>query len=105
MGQAEARYGITAISNADPCSVTVDDDHGYTTGDYVRLTDLNSRMPTLRGMDQLDTKRFKVVVTGDTTFTLRDPVSDEDIDSTDFVTYVEGGSCNKIATTFDYEAS
>jgi len=103
-GQAVARFGITAITQANPCSVTVDDDHGFADGDMVRLTDLNSKMPTLRGMDQIDTKRFKVVVTGETTFTLQDPSSSDDIDSTDYTPYVTGGSCNKIATLFDYEA-
>jgi hypothetical protein len=102
-GQDEHRFGITAISKANPCKVTVDAVHGYSTNDLVRLTDLNGSIPVDRGMPQINNDRWEIVVTSTTQFTLRDPVTHEDVDSTNFTTYVTGGSCNRIETNFQYE--
>ncbi|MDP2652215.1 MAG: ubiquitin-activating E1 FCCH domain-containing protein, partial [bacterium] len=96
------RADISAISNADPCAVTTLVAHGYATDDFVRLTDLNSCIPIWRGCDQINNKRFKVIVTSETEFTLRNPITFEDIDSTNFTPYVTGGRCNKISHEFEY---
>ena len=101
-GQTAHRVDISSITNGKPCAVTTDEDHGYSTLDFVRLTDLNSSIPTLRGMDQINNKKFRIVVTSDTSFTLEDPITFEEIDSTTYPPYVEGGSCNKVEPDFIY---
>lgn len=103
-GQAVQRANISAISNACPCSVTTDEDHGFSSGSQVRITDLNGMIPVHRGMTQINNQRWQIVVTGDDTFTLKDPISLEDVDSTGYTAYVSGGSANVIATSFNYEA-
>jgi hypothetical protein len=104
-GQAAARTDISNITNANPCEITTTTDHGYSTGDFVRLTDLNGAMPIPRGEDPLNNYRWKIIVTGDTTFTLKHPVTDLPVDSTNFPPYVEGGFCNLIQTNFTYEGN
>jgi len=102
MGQVPHRADIAGITNAFPCEVTTIEEHGYTTGKFIRLTDLNGAMPTPRGEDPLNNYRFKIVVTGDTTFNIRYPVTDEYVDSTNYPPYVTGGYCNLIETNFVY---
>jgi len=82
---------ISGVTQADPCVVTTSTAHGYQTNQIVRITDLGSDMPTARGMDQINNGRFRIVVLTNTTFSLKDPVSDEDIDSTSFTAYVSDG--------------
>src|SRR3972149_641451 len=102
MGQTPHRADIAAISNADPCEVTTVAAHEYSTHDFVRLTDLNGAMPTVRGVDPLNNYKYRIIVTGDTTFTLQDPITHQAIDSTNYPPYVEGGYCNLVETTFFY---
>lgn len=104
-GQTEQRAGITNITNADPCTVTIDTDISLVTGDFVRLTDLNGRMPTPRGEDPLDGKRFRVVLISATEFKIQDPITYDYIDSTNYTPYVTGGSCNFVQTDFNYSGS
>lgn len=92
-GVPSFRANISGVSKADPCVVTTLAAHGYQTNQIVRITDLGSQMPTPRGMDQLNDNRYRIVVLGTTTFSLKDPTTDEPIDSTDFTTYVSGGRC------------
>jgi hypothetical protein len=82
---------ITGVSQADPCVVTTSPAHGYQTDQIVRITDLGSDMPTARGMDQINNKRFQITVLSSTTFSLQDPVTGENIDSTAYTAYVSGG--------------
>ena len=93
-GATAYRASITAVSKEDPCLVTTSAVHGYTTGQLVRITDLGPVGPnaTDRGMDELDGNRYKIVVTTTTKFSLQDPVTGVDIDSSAFVTYVTGGN-------------
>lgn len=102
-GQETQRADISNITNADPCIVTTDSDHGFSTLDQVRLTGLNGMMPTPRGVDPLNNYRFEIVVTSGTQFSLKNPITHLNIDSTAFPPYVEGGSANVIATSFVYE--
>lgn len=102
MGQTPHRVNITSITNANPCAVTTDEEHGFSTGDFVRLTDLNGAMPIPRGMDPLNNYRWKIVKTGADSFTLKHPVTHKPVDSTDYPPYVEGGYCNLIETEFFY---
>lgn len=102
MGQEEVRSNISNVTNADPCVITTSTDHNLSTGDVIRLTDLNGRIPTPRGEDQLNNRRFKVVVTSSTEFKIKDPITDEYIDSTNYVPYVSGGSCNLFNQEYNY---
>ena len=90
-GQATSHAAISAISKTDPCVVT----HGtytFQTNQIVRLTDLGQvTAATDRGMGQVNNNRYRIVVTGATTFSLKDPVTGEAIDSSAFTTYVSGG--------------
>jgi len=105
IGQLPMRANVLGITNADPCVVTIDENPGYVTGDFVRLTDLNSSIPTLRGMDPLNNYRWKIVLQSDTTFYLKDPITDLPIDSTNFPPYVEGGYCNLVQNTYIFYPS
>jgi hypothetical protein len=90
-GVASSHSNISAISQADPCVVTTSAAHGLQTNQIIRITDLGSEMPTARGMDELDGNRYRIVVLSTTTFSLKDPISDDAIDSSGFVAYVSGG--------------
>lgn len=102
MGQIPRRADIAGVTNALPCEVTTVEDHGYSTFDFVRLTDLNGAMPIPRGQDPLNNYRFRIIVTGLKTFTLQHPITYKSIDSTNYPPYVEGGYCNLISTEFIY---
>jgi len=102
MGQIPFRSNILGITNALPCVVTIDVNPGYVTGNFVRLTDLNGAMPIPRGEDPLNNYRWKIVLTSPTTFSLRDPITNQDVDSTNFPPYVTGGSCNLVNFDFEY---
>jgi len=101
-GQVPRRASIIAISQANPCEVTTSAAHGYATGDHIRITDLDYCMPVHRGMDLLDGSLYEIVVTGLTTFTLRDTITHLDIDSTLYAPYVTGGQCTLDNPTYNY---
>jgi hypothetical protein len=82
---------ISGVSQANPCVVTTSTAHGYQTDQIVRITDLGSDMPTARGMDQINNKRFRIVVLTSDTFSLYDPVSGDAINSTSYTAWVSGG--------------
>jgi len=103
-GQEEYRALISGVSNAAQCQVTTTEAHGYTTGQSVRITDIGNMMPTQRGMVQIDGGNFVIFVDSVTTFLLRDPISMDYIDSTNYQTYVSGGRVNLENTTFLYSA-
>jgi len=93
-GAPAYRLNITAINTADPAQVTVTEvlaTVGYQTGQIVRITDLGDQMPTARGASDVDGKRFKIVVTGASTFTLYDPVTGDAYNRTGKEAYVTGG--------------
>jgi len=89
-GQASMHATISGITAADPCVIT-HSAYTFQTNQIVRITDLGSDMPTARGMGQLNDKRFRIVVLGATTFSLKDPVSGEPVDSSAYTAYVSGG--------------
>lgn len=91
-GQASSYASISAISQANPCVVTTSAAHGFQNDQIVRITDLGSSMPTARGMDQLNNKRFKIVIIDSTSFSLKDVITGVAINSTSYVAYVTGGS-------------
>ena len=104
-GQITYRFNIVNITNADPCTIYTDVEHGMTTGDFVRLTNLNGAMPIPHGSDPLNNYRFRIVVTGLNQFYITYPVTGKKVDSTNFTPYVTGGSCNKIEQTYFYYPS
>ena len=67
---------ITAITKANPASVTTSFDHDYETGLIVRLY-----IPEYYGMPQINKKICSIIVTSSNTFTI-------DIDSTSFDAFV-----------------
>ena len=91
-GGVSSRHAtISAISAADPCSIT-HSTYTFQDNQIVRLTDLGDVGVSDRGMGQLNNNRYKIVVTGATTFTLKDVITGEPIDSTSFTAYVSGGT-------------
>ncbi len=102
IGQIPRRSNVLGITNANPCVVTIDVNPGYVTGDFVRLTDLNGAMPNPRGEDPLNNYRWKITLLSDTTFSLKYPVTNLPVDSSNFTPYVEGGYCNLIDQNFYY---
>ncbi len=90
-GATAFRALISGVTQADPCVVTTTAAHGFQTNQLVRITDLGSDMPTDRGMDQINNLRFRIVVIDSTSFSLKDPITDEAIDSTSFTAWVSGG--------------
>lgn len=103
-GVTSYRTAITGITQADPCVVTAVG-HGLSTGMQVRITDLGPDMPTARGMNQLNDNRYAVTVLTADTFSLQDVLTGEDIDSSAYVAYVEGGSVIGITRTQDYSSA
>jgi len=102
MGQVPRRSTILSVSIGYPCVITTTEAHGYTSFQFVRLTNLNGCMPHPHGCDQLNGYRFRIVVLGDDTFKLQDPITFVDIDSTNFPPYTEGGNCNLIEHNYIY---
>ena len=90
-GATETKATISGITSADPCVIT----HSaftFQTNQVVRLTDLGTVAgATDRGMDELNNNRYRIVVINSTTFSLKDPINGDAIDSSAFVTYVSGG--------------
>lgn len=91
-GVASMHATISAVSKADPCVVT-HSAYTFQTNQIIMITDLGNVGPSVaaRGMDQLNNQRFKIVVLSPTTFSLKDVITGEPIDSTNFTTYVSGG--------------
>lgn len=89
---------ISAVSQADPCVVTTSTAHGYQTDQQVRITDLGEIGPgvTARGMGQLNNNIYLITVINSTTFSLRDVITDEPIDSTGYTAWVSGGRINMV---------
>lgn len=89
-GQSSSHSAISGITAADPCVIT----HAaftFQNDQIVRLTDLGDVGITDNGMGQLNNNRYKIVVLGPTTFSLKDVITGEPIDSTSFTAYVSGG--------------
>lgn len=101
-GQTAYRALISAVTKATQCQVTTTAAHGYSTGQYVRITDLDGMMPVPRGMVQIDDGLFLIFVDSTTTFLLRNPTTLEYINSTNFETYVSGGRTNLENFNFEY---
>lgn len=97
-GVTAYRALISGVSKADPCVVTTTAAHGFQTDQQVRITDLGNVGPgiTDRGMSQLNNNQYLITVINSTSFSLRDVITDEPIDSTDFTTWVAGGRVDMV---------
>lgn len=103
MGQIPRRASIETITRALPCLVTTSEDHAYPNKSFVRLTNLNGMMPLpTHGMDELNNRRFRIILTGLDSFYLQDPITFEPIDSRNFPDYTEGGFANLIVHDYIY---
>ena len=101
IGQIPHRSVMLSMSLSNPCVITTTAAHGYSTHDFIRITNLNGMMPTPQnGADQLNGNKYRIIVTGNDTFTLQDPITFIDIDSTNFTPYVSGGAVNLVENTF-----
>ena len=89
-GQATSHATISGITQADPCVVT-HSAYTFQTNQIVRITDLGNTGVSDRGMGPLNNNRFRIVVLSATTFSLKDVITGEPIDSTTFTAYVSGG--------------
>ena len=105
IGQLTDRAAILDITNGLPCTVTTDGAHEFPNKSFVRITDLNGAMPVPRGEDPINNYKFRIIVTGEDTFYLQDPITFVPIDSTNFPPYVSGGSCNLVQQTFIFYPS
>lgn len=97
-GVTSYRALISGVTQADPCVVTTTAAHGFQTDQQVRITDLGNVGPGVaaRGMDQLNNNQYLITVLSSTTFSLRDPITDEPIDSTSFTAWVSGGRVDMV---------
>lgn len=105
IGQLTDRANITAITNALPCEVTTDGPHFFPDKSFIRITQLNNAIPFAHGQDELNNKRFRIIVTDIDKFTLQDPITFSPIDSTTYPPYIQSGSANLIQQTFIYYPS
>lgn len=101
-GQIPRRALIAGVSLSSRCEVTTAEDHEYVTGNQVRITDLDGMMPVKRGMDQINNGLFLVEVTSSGSFYIKDPITGNYIDSTNFTPYVTGGRVNLDNRQFIY---
>ena len=91
-GGVSSRHAtISGITAADPCVIT-HSTYTFQTDQIVRLTDLGPVGVQDNGMGALNNNRYKIVVLGATTFSLKDVITGEPIDSTLFTAYVTGGN-------------
>lgn len=91
-GQASMHATITGITAADPCVVN-HSTYTFQTNQIVRFTDLGAigeGIPS-HGMDNLNNNRYRIVVLSPTTFSLKDVITGEPINSSAFPAYVSGG--------------
>lgn len=102
IGQIPHRSVIQAVSLSFPCVITTVDAHGYFTYDFVRLTNLNGCMPFPHGVDPLNNNKYRIIVIDDQTFKIQNPITFEDIDSSNFAPYTEGGNANLVENNFFY---
>ena len=101
IGQVPHRAIIQSISLALPCVITTTTAHGYSTHDFIRLTALNGMMPAPKhGCDELNNNKYRIIVLDTTSFSLQDPITFTDIDSTNFPPYTSGGNANLVEGTF-----
>lgn len=92
-GGVSSRHAtISGITQADPCVIT-HSAYSFQDNQIVRLSDLGAIGPGVaeHGMQNLNNNRYRIVVLSATTFSLKDVITGEPIDSSAFPAYVSGG--------------
>jgi hypothetical protein len=90
-GVSDRHATITGITAADPGVVT-HSTYTFQTNQIVRLTDLGVVATGVdHGMGQLNNNRYSITVLSATTFSLKDVITGEPIDTSAFTAYVSGG--------------
>lgn len=90
-GAPAFRAFIAGVTQALPCVITTTAPNDFQTDQVIRITDLGDVGVTNRGMEQLNNNRYRIVVLTSTTFSLKDVITDEPVDSTAFTAWVAGG--------------
>jgi hypothetical protein len=103
-GSTSYQRTITAITQANPCVVT-SAAHGFVTAQQVIITDLGSDMLVPRGMGELDGNTYQILRINANTFSLQDPITGLDIDSTAYTAYVTGGFATMISRVDTFKFS
>jgi hypothetical protein len=88
-----AALDISAVTQADPCQITTGLNHGFETGDQIKITGVE-------GMTELNNQVFSVLYIDDTNFSLKDSTNSFNIDSSAFSAYSSAGSAQKVENTF-----
>jgi len=105
-GVVSYRSLLMTVLLQDPCVIETEEAHGYSTGDFVRITNIGycrvGGNATDFGAWQLNNNLYKIIVTGDQTFQLKDHITDKFINSTNFAPYVSHGQVNKVRHDFVY---
>lgn len=86
----ETAKNITAITKANPGVITVVG-HGWTTGDWVYLADI-------QGMTELNGRIVQILVLGVDTFSIINTLDVANINTTNYTTYTSGGTAARIYT-------
>lgn len=93
-------FSISGVSQANPCVITTDVDHGFQTKQVVRVSDLGDDVPTtgvsasptvMRGMGQINGNKYSIIVLDSTSFSLHDSITLANVDSTNYTAWVSGG--------------
>ena len=93
-GVPSFRALISGVTQADPCVITTSTANDFQNDQIVRITDLGDVGVTNRGMEELNNNRYRIVVINTTSFSLKDVITDDPIDSTAFTAWVSGGRCD-----------
>lgn len=90
-GQATSHATISGITQADPGVIT-HSAYTFQTNQIVRITDLGQVTTSVnRGMGGLNNNRYRIVVLSSTTFSLKDVITGEPINTSAMTAYVSGG--------------
>jgi len=105
MGVTDYKRDISTITKASPAVVTTSTAHNLSSNQFVRLTNMGEAGNHSYGMDSLVNGRFKIKVIDSTSFSLHDPYTNENIDTSNQKTYVSNGQSNLIQFDFIYNSN
>lgn len=81
---------VSTISSANPAKVATSASHGWSTGDQVFFSDMESSTPVLH------TRQFAITVTSSTEFTIADAVTGTSIDGSALGSLLAGTKVNRV---------
>jgi len=103
-GVTDYKRVISTISKESPAIVTTSTDHDLSSNQFVRLTSMGLSGNSNFGMESVNNGRFKIKVIDSTSYSLHDPITGEDIDTSNETTYVSNGQSNLIQESFEYNS-